>query len=196
MSATLIWIPTLVLAITSVGLLLSRDWRWSLGLLSIQYFAAFWLIFSHWQLTMSASFLVTGWMAAAALGMTHINIKDEPATEVSWPEGRLFRIFAASLVLLAVSAASDNLIGSLPNAAPPVVWGALVLIGLGFLHLGMTLQPLRVILGLLTTLTGFEVFFSTIENSILVAGLLVVVTLGLALAGSYLLILNNSENIA
>jgi hypothetical protein len=37
------------------------------------------------------------------------------------------------------------------------------------------------------------VLFSTIENSILVAGLLAVVTLGLALAGSYLLILNNSE---
>jgi len=57
------------------------------------------------------------------------------------------------------------------------------------LHLGMTLQPLRVILGLLTTLLGFEVLYSVVENSILVAGLLVVVTLGLALTGCYLLIL-------
>jgi len=193
MPGIILWIAALLLAVTSAGLLLSRDWRWSLGLLAGQYFAAFWLVFAHWPITMSASFLVAGWMAAAALGMTHINLKDEPATETSWPEGRLFRIFAASLVLLAVSAAATHLISLLPNAGQPVIWGGLVLIGLGFLHLGMTLQPLRVILGLFTTLSGFEVFFCTLESSILVAGLLAVVTLGLALAGSYLLILNNSE---
>jgi hypothetical protein len=159
----------------------------------VQYFAVFWLVFSRWPLTMSASVLVAGWIAAAVLGMTHINLKDQPEAEESWPEGRLFRIFAASLVLLAISTASIDLMAVLPNAGPPVVWGGLVLISLGFLHLGMTLHPLRVILGLFTTLTGFEVFFSTLENSILVAGLLAVITLGLALTGSYLLILKNSE---
>lgn len=193
MSALILWVAAISLALAAAGLLLSRDWRWSLGILAVQYFAAFWLVFAHWPITLSASILVAGWMAAAALGMTHMNLKDEPAAETSWPEGRLFRIFAAGLVLLAVSAASANLMSALPNAGLPVIWGGLVLIGLGLLHLGMTLQPLRVILGLFTTLSGFEVLFSTIENSILVAGLLAVVTLGLALAGSYLLILNNSE---
>jgi hypothetical protein len=193
MPAIVLWISALLLVLTSAGLLLSRDWRWSLGLLAVQYFAVFWLVFPRWPLTMSASIMVAGWMAAAVLGMTHINLKDQLEVEESWPEGRLFRIFAASLVLLAVSAASTNLIVSLPSAEPPVIWGALVLISLGLLHLGMTLHPLRVILGLFTTLTGFEVFFSTIENSILVAGLLAVITLGLALTGSYLLILKNSE---
>jgi hypothetical protein len=193
MPGIILWIAALMLALTSAGLLLSRDWRWSLGLLAGQYFAVFWLIYPRWSLTMSASVLVAGWMAAAALGMTHINLRDEPATETSWPEGRLFRFFAIGLVLLAVSAASTALQAALPSAGPAVMWGGLVLIGLGFLHLGMTLQPLRVILGLFTTLSGFEIFFSTLENSILVAGLLAVVTLGLALVGSYLLILNNSE---
>jgi len=194
MPAVILWTAALAIALTSLGLLLSRDWRWGLGMLALQYLAVFGLVFSHWPLTMSAAGLVAGWMAAAALGMTHLNLKDPPLTETSWPEGRLFRIFAAGLVLLAVSAASDSLQTWLPGAGYPVIWGALVLIGLGFLHLGMTLQPLRVILGLFTTLCGFEVFFSMLENSILVAGLLAVVTLGLALTGSYLLILNSSEN--
>ena len=193
MPVIILWISAIVLTFTSAGLLLSRDWRWSLGLLAAQYFAAFWLVFSHWPLTMSASVLIAGWMAAAALGMTHINLKDELITETSWPEGGLFRIFAAGLAVLAVSVALPKVVTSLPNGGTPVVWGALILISLGFLHLGMTLQPLRVILGLFTTLTGFEILFSTIENSILVAGLLAVVTLGLALAGAYLLILKNLE---
>ena len=195
MSDIVLWIAALSLVFSAVGLLLSRDWRWALGFLALQYFAVFWLVFSHWPLTMSAAGLVAGWMAAAALGMTQLNLKEDHLTETSWPAGRLFRIFASCLVLLAVSAVSSSLPVWLPNAGLPVIWGGLVLIGLGFLHLGMTLQPLRVILGLFTTLCGFEVFFSLLENSILVAGLLAAVTLGLALTGSYLLILSASEKL-
>jgi hypothetical protein len=128
-------------------------------------------------------------MATAALGMTHLNLTDKTTEETSWPQGSLFRIFASGLVLLAVSATAGRLATWLSNSSLPLVWGALVLISLGLLHLGMTLQPLRVILGLLTSLLGFEVFYTLIENSILVAGLLVVVTLGLALTGCYLLML-------
>jgi len=160
-------------------------------LLAIQYFAAFWIVSVHWPLTMSAAKLVTGWMAAAVLGMTRLNIKDDSVGETSWPEGRLFRIFAAALFLVTISAAASSLTIWLPDAGLPAIWGALVLIGLGLLHLGMTLHPLKVILGLLTTLLGFEILYSTVENSILVAGLLAVVTLGLALTGSYLLTLSS-----
>jgi hypothetical protein len=192
MSAVLLWVAALLLAVTSVGLLLSRDWRWSLGLLAIQYFAASWLVYQHWPLTMSAAKLVTGWMAAAVLGITQLGIKNNPAAETSWPEGRLFRIFAAVLFLVAVSAAANRLTDWLPDAGMPSIWGSLVLIGLGLLHLGMTLHPLKVILGLLTTLLGFEVLYSAVENSILVASLLAVVTLGLALTGSYLLTLDSA----
>ena len=196
MLATLLWIVALLLAATSAGLLLSRDWRWSLGLLAVQYFAAFWLLFSHWPLTMSAAKLVTGWMAAAVLGMTQLNVKDDLADETSWPEGRLFRVFAVGLFLVVVSTAAESLTVWLPDAGLPAIWGSLVLISLGLLHLGMTLHPLRVILGLLTILLGFEILYSTVENSILVAGLLAVVTLGLALTGSYLLILNATDDSA
>ncbi|HEY3311952.1 MAG TPA: hypothetical protein VGK00_09955 [Anaerolineales bacterium] len=190
MNATGLWIAAIALSITSVGLLVSRSWRWSLSLLALQYFSAFWLVLAHWPLSMSATVLVGGWMAAAALGMTHINIKDDPAVETSWPQGSLFRILATGLVLMVVSVAASSLAAWLPtNTLLALAWGALVLVSLGLLHLGMTLQPLRVIIGLLTTLLGFEIIYSIIENSVLVAGLLVVITLGLALTGCYLLVL-------
>jgi hypothetical protein len=187
MSTIALWLATGLLVFTAIGLLLNRDWRWSLALLAGQYFAAFWLILAHWPLTMSAAKLVTGWMAAAVLGMAQIAVKEDAAAELSWPQGRLFRLFVAGLVMITVSQAAHSVNDWLPEAGLPVVVGALVLIGLGLLHLGITVQPLRVILGLLTMLLGFEILYATIENSILVAGMLSVVTLGLALTGSYLL---------
>jgi hypothetical protein len=63
----------------------------------------------------------------------------------------------------------------------------LILIGIGLLHLGLTAQPLRVVLGLLTVLSGFEILYAAVETATLVAGLLAGVNLGLALVGSYLL---------
>jgi hypothetical protein len=193
MPPLVLWLAAALLLLTSLGLLLSRDWRWSLGLLAVQYFAVFWLILAHWPLTMSAAKLVTGWMAAAVLGMTQIGIKDDPAAESSWPEGRLFRLFAAGLVLITIAQSVQNINSWLPDAGLPVVLSALLLIGMGLLHLGISVQPLRVILGLLTTLAGFEILYAVVENSILVAGLLSVVTLGLALVASYLLTITAQE---
>ena len=63
-----------------------------------------------------------------------------------------------------------------------------MLIGMGLLQLGMTTQSFRVILGLLTTLSGFELLYAPLETSVLVAGLLVVINLGIALVGSYMVI--------
>ena len=45
----------------------------------------------------------------------------------------------------------------------------------------------RVILGLLTLLAGFEIIYAAVESSELVAAALAVVNLGLALTGAYLL---------
>ena len=194
--STIAWIAVFLLVVTSVGLLTSREWRWSIAFLACQYFAAFWLVLIHWPLTMSAAKLVTGWMAAAALGMTQINLKSDTAKETSWPQGRTFRAFAAGLVLLAVFTSAQRVAVWLPDASLPVIIGAMLLIGMGLLHLGMTAHPLRVILGLLTVLSGFETLYSAVENAVLVAGLLAVITLGLALVGSYLLSLNIKDETA
>jgi hypothetical protein len=45
----------------------------------------------------------------------------------------------------------------------------------------------------LTLLSGFEILYATVETSILLAGLLTVVNLGLALAGAYLMTATPSE---
>ena len=86
--------------------------------------------------------------------------------------------------------------GIIPGIGLPVITGSLVLMGLGMLHLGMTIQPFRVILGLLTVLSGFEALYAALESSILVAAMLSTVNLGLALVGAYLLTARKSEESA
>ena len=75
----------------------------------------------------------------------------------------------------------------MPGAEMEQVWGGLILIGIGLLQLGLTAQPLRVVLGILTVLSGFEILYAVAESAVLVAGLLASVNLGLALVGAYLL---------
>jgi hypothetical protein len=83
---------------------------------------------------------------------------------------------------------APRLVEWLPHFSFPQAAGGTLLIGMGLLHLGLTSQPLRVAFGLLTAVAGFEILYSVVEASALVAGLLAAVNLGLALAAAYLLL--------
>ena len=182
------WIIAGLLLVTSVGILVSRDWRLGLGFLGLQYLGVFWLTSQHWPVSMAAIKLVTGWMAIATLGITRLNIKEsDKESEQILPEGRLFRMFTAGIVTVIIGTAAPTVEDIIPGIGMPVISGSLILMGLGMLHLGMTVQPFRVILGLLTVLAGFEALYAALESSILVAAMLSTVNLGLALVGAYLL---------
>ena len=186
------WLVVAFVLSTSAGLLVSRDWRLELGLLGLQYLAVFWLTYQHWPVSMASIKLVTGWMAIATLGITRLNMKDA-GDEEFWPQGRLFRLFAVASVTVIVIVAAPSVENIVPGIGLPVITGSLVLMGLGMLHLGMTIQPFRVILGLLTVLSGFEALYAALESSVLVAAMLSTVNLGLALVGAYLLTARKPE---
>ncbi|MGA2490903.1 MAG: hypothetical protein ABSF99_12110 [Anaerolineales bacterium] len=177
----------LVLAmLTATGLLFSRDWRWSLGLLAIQYLGVFWMVQTHWPASMAAAKIVTGWMACAVLGIAQLNTKREGESEGTWLQGRLFQVFAAGMVFAVTFVLSLRVVTWL-GVSLPVAWSGLLLIGLGLLHLGITSDPFQVIIGLLTVLAGFEILYAAVESSALVTALLAAINLGLALAGAYFL---------
>jgi len=191
----IVWISVGLVLVTSTGLLISRDWRVALGLLGIQYVGAFWLTNQHWPVSMAAIKLVTGWMAITTLGMTRLNIKEvDENIEKLWPQGWLFRLFASGIITLIVITMAPRVEEIIPGIGLPVITSSLILIGLGMLHLGMTANPFRVSLGLLTVLSGFEVLYAALESSVLVAAMLSVVNLGLALVGAYLLNARKQED--
>ena len=188
------WIAVVVIVVTSVGLLIARDWRVSIILLAVQYLAMFFLSLLHLPLGMASVKVVSGWMASAILGMTRSGLPDDDSDEENiWPRGRLFRLFAACIVGIIVAGATPTVDNIMANAGFTVTAGGLLLIGMGLLHLGISSQILRVTLGLMTVLAGFEVLYATVEGSVLVAALLAVINLGLALVGSYLMIASASK---
>src|SRR5436190_4261144 len=102
---TLAWLAAILVTVTSIGLLLARDWRWLIIYLATQYFGMFVLTLQHWPLGMASVKVVAGWMSAAILGMTRSGLPSQEFDETGiWPRGRLFRLFAAGVIVLIVSA--------------------------------------------------------------------------------------------
>jgi hypothetical protein len=191
----LAWFAVFLVTATALGLLLARDWRWLISLLAAQYFGMLILTLLHWPLGMAAVKVVAGWMSAAILGMTRSGLPREDKLEQSnlLPRGRLFRTFAAGIVLLIVASVTPRVDLIMADAGFGATAGGLMLVGLGLLHLGVSNHILRVTLGLMTVLAGFEILYATVESSTLVAALLAIINLGLAMVGSYLLIAANAQ---
>jgi hypothetical protein len=188
LSQLLMWVAVGIICACATALLLARDWRWNLGFLAALYVGAGILASLHWPPGMAAALLVTGWMSEAALGMTLTSLPSPSGpVEEAWPQGRAFRAFMAGMILVLAIGITPRVRTLMAGMESPVVAGAVVLIGMGFLQLGTSTQLIRIIFGLLTVLAGFQVFYAAVEGSILVAGLLSVVVLGLGLVGAYLL---------
>ena len=183
----LAWAAVLLVTLTSGGLLLTRDWRWDLGLLTAQYVGIAVLVAQHWPVGMAAAKLVTGWMTTAALAMTLTSVSREEQPEAFWPQSRTFRLFLVGMIVVLALAVTPRVDQSLTGVGTPVVAGAIILTGVGLLQLGTSSRVLRVVVALLTVLGGFETLYAALEGSILVAALLAAVNLGLGLVGAYLL---------
>jgi hypothetical protein len=183
------WIAVGLILFTTTAMLINLDWRTSLGSLAILYLAAFWLVTRHMPFVMASTKLITGWMVVAALGMTRLSLQAIEAEKVEtfWPRGQWFRLILMCIVVLVVIGSTPRIETVIPGLGLPIIAGGLLLIGAGVLQLGVTSDLLSVILGLLTLLTGFEIIYAAVESSILVAGLLSVISLGLGIAGSYLM---------
>ncbi len=181
-------LPALVLVtLTSFILLAGRDWRLRVAALALQYFGVFLLVATRWPADLAAVKLVAGWMAGSVLGVSRLNLGVPPDAPPAWPTERVFRVLAATLVLLTVASLAPLLAEWVSSVGVYQAWASLLLIGMGLLNIGLTTRAFPVVLSLLTMLSGFEILYAAIETSTLVAGLLALVNLGIALAGSYLM---------
>ena len=215
------WLPlvgVLLVIASSFTLLINPAWQTSLVALSIQYLGVFILVSNVLPLGIAAVKLVAGWMAGIVLAMSISGLlrrvdappdgstapgdllgqSDSPAGSPGWQtrSGRAFRLLTGLLAGLAGLSLAPQLTVWVPELSDEQAWGSVILLGVGLLQLGFTIQPLRTILGLLTFLAGFEIIYATAESSALVAGLLAVINLGLALAGAYLLMVDTLEESA
>jgi hypothetical protein len=187
-------IPVLILLATTTLISVSRLWRYTILALVAQYLAVAWLVAMVWPIGLAVVKLVVGWMSSAILGAAQTDRREDGENGRIFVKGFLFRLFAIGVVWLVVFSVAPSVSGWF--AAPlQVLWGSSLLIGAGILQMGISGEPFRVFVGLLTALAGFEVLYATVESSVLVAGLLAMANLGLALAGSYLMVVNTLEEL-
>ncbi len=186
--------PVIIGAVVLVGLtatftLIAKDWRYCILALSMQYVGVFVLVSASWPLEMAVAKMVAGWMSGAILGMAMASSAStwrDAGQSVKF--GPAFRVIAAVIVVLTIASLVISSEAWLSMIKTPIRWGSFILIGFGMLQLSLTAHPLRVIIGLLTALSGFEVIYAAVEASTLVTGLMAGVSLGLALVGAYLLL--------
>jgi hypothetical protein len=191
-------LPIVILAfLTASILLISWDWRISIFILALQYVAVVFLVSSSWPIETAAVKLVAGWMACAVMVLALRNLHSnringgvKPISEI------VFRLILAVMAGLFAFTGGARLVLWLPEISVEQAYGSMILIALGLLHLGLTNHPFRVVLGLLTVLSGFEIFYAALESSILIAGLLALDTLGLAIICAYLLTAQTLEEVS
>ncbi len=197
------WTGVVCVLITSIILLISQSWRVSLGAFAVQYIGVLILVSLSWRFPMALTKLIVGWIATLVLWIAITNLSQPSeesqgisrdllwATETSplaTRAGNLFRIFAAGVVILAVLSVAPKVTDWLPDIGIQAAIGAVLLLGMGLLHIGLTGLPFRIVLGLLTVISGFEIIYAAVEVSALVAGLSAGVSLALALVGAYLIL--------
>jgi hypothetical protein len=194
-SDTLIFAAVILVSLASLVIMISPDWRLGMIGLAMQYVGVFVLVAVSWPIELAVVKVLAGWMACAILGTAMSYVADTwPATENSILFGPMFRIIAALILALAITSLVYHSESWLSMISVPIRWGSFILIGMGLLQVSLSSHPFRVIIGLLTAISGFEIIYAVIATSTLVAGLLAFVNLGLALAGAYMLIVPTMES--
>ncbi len=132
----------------------------------------------------SRSWMVNRWRQLTAVVMPILVGQQRQAD--STPHGFVFRLLVALLMFLVATTLSRTLL--LPGLSIEITAAVYWLILAGLATLILTEEPMKVGLGLFTTFIGFNLFYLTRENSLLVIGLWGAINLLLALVIGYLII--------
>ena len=177
-----------VLFLTALSLMLFSDWRLLMLFLLLQYGGVTVLVAQSWPLTIALVKLIAGVTGAGMLGLSFRSARaPESSQSAEAPPARVFRGFTAVLIGVSVVSFFGEAQEWFLGATPEQITGGLLLTGLGLIHAALSEQPFRIVFGLLTLVSGFEILYATVEGSILMTAFLGALTLGIAFVGSYLL---------
>jgi hypothetical protein len=199
--------PAVVALVFTGGVIVViQDWRVSLLALVIQYVVVGLLLTGAVRVELAAIKTLVGAMLCLILYMTARRVDwgrpapapplpddaDESAespAQMAAPQWILptelpFRFLAVLLML--VAAFSWGSVYALPDVNEAISLSVYTLAALGLLAMGLTDEPLKAGLGLLTFVSAFELFYTVLEPSLAVIGFLGLANFLIALAIAYL----------
>jgi hypothetical protein len=97
-----------------------------------------------------------------------------------------FRVVAVAMAIVTAASLAGQPNVFLPGLSPVLKMAGYLLCGLGLFSLGLSEEPMRAGLSLLTLLSGFELLYVVVEPSLAIVALLAGVDFAVALAVSYL----------
>jgi hypothetical protein len=198
-----------VVLVTAVLIVMAWDWRVTLLALLVQYLTAGLLFVDVLDPRLAVVKVLVGLFVCLILYMTARQVNygrlpvDVAADEAAGlglerrvrvgpyllPTSLPFRFFAAIMIVLVAWALAQRPAFQLPVLSDSLAYlnfAVYGLAGLGLLGMGLTADPWRAGLGLLLFLTGFELFYSALEQSVAMLALLAVTTLLITLFIAYL----------
>lgn len=208
--------PAIVgLVVTASLIVIISDWRFSLGALSVQYVLVGLLLTRLIQPQVAVIKVLIGALVCVVLYLTARLVSESseappseredaedgrsrrpasPTSNLQLPTSKTrgetslpdfaFRLLAALLIGLAVYSLSKRY--PLPVVPLDIGFACYWLASLGLLVLMLTEEPLKAGMGLLTLITGFELFYSVLERSLSVVGFLGIANFLIALVIAYL----------
>lgn len=187
------WLSTIALILIIISAISStvlRNWKITLIALGLMYLSMTILIMISLPISIAIIKLLVGWMCCTVLTITCISVQyQESLPEKSLFSSLIFRVLAVAMVgtlVLILIPIIQSLLTI--NVSPYSIGASIILILFGLIQVAMTSEPFFTITGLLTLFLGFDAFYSIVEVSSLLTGLLAVVNLGFVLIGSYFLI--------
>jgi hypothetical protein len=195
--------------LTAVLVIIIWDWRIALAALAVQYFFAGLLFVDLLDPRLAIVKLLAGWFACLILYVTArqvnwggrpqdvlpdelSNIVPEKTFQVGplrIPASLPLRLLLVLLMLWLITSLFQRPDFALPAIAESLSYlslAILALVVLGLLGLVLTSEPLKAGMGVLMFLTGFELFYSALDQSATMLIVLAAVTLVLALVVAYL----------
>jgi hypothetical protein len=193
-----------LLVVAGSLLVIGGDWRLGLMALAVEYAAAAVLIAPLVLLEVVAVKLLVGLMVVGILTLTTWQLdfgRPHESGGSAWrrrfklPTGFAFRAMATLMVAVVATYVASQPGLTLPglDQFPSVNTAACLLTALGLLNLGLTEEPINAGMALLTLLIGFELFYAALEPALAVVALLAAVQLGIAVAVSYLAMLQHAS---
>lgn len=199
------------LILTAVAVFLTSDWRLSLTSLLVQYLLVGIALTPFVQLEVALVKILVGVLAVSILYLSARRVQEVqerqqpqatsarfPGVHLAWgggPLGLPLRLLVVLLVALAVVRFFGEYHSLLPAPGPEtgsfpagVAFASFWLGFMGLVGLVLSGNPLRVAPALLTLLAAFDLVYSALEPGLAVVGFLGALTLLLALAFSYLAI--------
>ena len=183
------------LIVTAGAILVTRDWRLLILALLLQYILAGLILSRLVRPDIAVLKIMIGAFICPILFLSVRQVavstpSASPIVQQEWRNpaatGWIFRLLTALVMLLVAITLSEMF--ALPGLTPTLLIAVYWLMLMGLTTLVITEEPLKTGIGLLTILTGFDLFYTTLEHSLLITGLWGTVNLLIALAISYLII--------